>query len=112
MYQLTGHLIPDSKLGAARTVRQVLVVASKPPKTESLHEVLGKQNELGELANVVIHSRRLTPIDAEVQVGRWKVIEEELKKRNLPVTGFGGYDKARESQWLMGTEGRRRRTRR
>jgi len=37
--------------------------------------------------NVSVHSRRQTPIDKERQIGRWKVIEEELIKRDLPVTG-------------------------
>lgn len=32
-------------------------------------------------------SRRFTPIDKEKETGRWKVIEEELTRRGLPVTG-------------------------
>merc|ERR1712230_259947 len=37
--------------------------------------------------NVTVHARRQTPIDREKNVGRWKVIEEELVQRGLPVTG-------------------------
>ena len=48
-----------------------------------------------------IHRRRITPIDKEIQLGRWKVIKQELKKRNLPVTGFGGHDGQKEKDWIM-----------
>ena len=40
-----------------------------------------------DLPNVTFSGRRVTPVDREKQVGRWKVIEEELEKRNLPVLG-------------------------
>ena len=40
-----------------------------------------------DLPNVTIHAGRQTPIDKHKQVGRWKVIEEELINRGLPVTG-------------------------
>lgn len=38
---------------------------------------------------MVIHGRRQTPIDKEKEVGRWKVIEKELRERGLPVVGRG-----------------------
>ena len=37
--------------------------------------------------NVQVHSKRQTPIHKEKAVGRWKLIEEELIARDLPVTG-------------------------
>lgn len=49
-----------------------------------------------------MHSRRVGPIDREISVGRWKVIEEELKKRDLPVTGTAGLSKNKERDWLTG----------
>jgi len=39
------------------------------------------------MPNVEIFPRRHTPIDKEKEVGRWKVIERELQKKGLPVTG-------------------------
>lgn len=57
---------------------------------------------LSELSNVTLHARKLTPIDKEVSVGRWKVIEEELTKRGLPVTGTMGLKRNKERQWLSG----------
>lgn len=38
-------------------------------------------------SNVTVHAQRRTPIDKHRQVGRWKIIEDELEQRNLPVTG-------------------------
>lgn len=46
--------------------------------------------------------RRVTPIDKEKMVGRWKVIVEELNKRELPVTGTGDYGEAVEKKWIEG----------
>ncbi len=37
--------------------------------------------------NVAVHARRVTPIDRDHAVGRWKVIERELVARGLPVIG-------------------------
>ncbi len=40
-----------------------------------------------DIPNVTVHPNRQTVIHKEKAVGRWKVIEEELMKRDLPVTG-------------------------
>lgn len=102
LYQLTGNLIPDAKLGAALTIRHLHTLIAKPPKQEKLAAVLSSRGLLAELSNVTLHDRKLTPIDKEVSVGRWKVIEEELTKRGLPVTGTMGLKKNKERQWLSG----------
>lgn len=47
-----------------------------------------------EAPNVTVHARRQTPVDREISVGRWKVIEEELVRRGLPVTGKRGAEVA------------------
>lgn len=39
------------------------------------------------LANVVVSGRRVSPVDKEKPVGRWKLIEAELNSRRLPVVG-------------------------
>lgn len=100
LYQLTGNLIPDAKLGAARTVQNILTLAGKPPKAERLFDVLEDKGRLQSLANVKLHSRKIGAIDKEVAVGRWKVIEEELRKRGLPVTGTEDLPKNKERDWL------------
>lgn len=46
-----------------------------------------KKRPLVGLPNVVVSGQRVTPIDKEKAVGRWKMIEAELEKRRLPVIG-------------------------
>ena len=67
-----------------------------------LASLLQSRSELPTLPNVTLHSRKVTPIDKEIAVGRWKVVEEELKKRGLPVTGTAGLGKNKERDWLSG----------
>ncbi|KAL6875277.1 hypothetical protein J3F83DRAFT_730610 [Trichoderma novae-zelandiae] len=102
LYQLTGILIPDAKLAAADTAKHILTLAARDPKPLKLAQVLEKRNAFGDLANVRVHERRVGPIDKEVAVGRWKVIEEELKRRDLPVTGYGDAPRNKERDWLTG----------
>ncbi len=85
--QLTGIRISDSTIQPSRTVQALLKHLIKPPKPKKLADALREKEELLSLPNVTIYEKRVTPIDKEKQVGRWKLIEEELKERNLPVTG-------------------------
>jgi hypothetical protein len=61
-----------------------------------------RRGDLVQLPNVKIYSRRVTPIDKEVEVGRWKVIVKELEKRELPVTGHRHLARHREKYWAQG----------
>ncbi|KAG6001187.1 hypothetical protein E4U54_001157 [Claviceps lovelessii] len=102
LYQLTGVLIPDAKLGAARTVKHLLTLVAKKPTPQKLAEVLERRSDIQQLANIKVHSRKIGPIEKEISVGRWKVIEEELTKRGLPVTGTAGLSKNKERDWITG----------
>jgi hypothetical protein len=57
------------------------------PRPKNLAETLATKTELASLPNVKITGRRETPVDKEKAVGRWKVIEAELRSRGLPVLG-------------------------
>jgi hypothetical protein len=57
------------------------------PRPKNLAETLATKTELASLPNVKIMSRRETPVDKEKAVGRWKIIEAELRSRGLPVFG-------------------------
>ena len=57
------------------------------PEPKKLADALRLNPELVTLPNVEIMDRRHTPIDKEKEVGRWKIIEQELKRKGLPVTG-------------------------
>ncbi|KAH8808548.1 ribosomal subunit 39S-domain-containing protein [Xylogone sp. PMI_703] len=85
--QLTGIRIPDHAIQTSKTVQDFLSHLVKPPKPRKLAEVLAQKEELLTLPNVNVYSRRITPIDQERSLGRWKVIEKELEARGLPVTG-------------------------
>lgn len=85
---------------AVSTAGALLAEVIKPPKQRKLIEVLETKGLLKDTPNVAVYPRRVTPIDKEKKVGRWKIIERELEKRQLPVTGTAGLSKSVESKWL------------
>jgi hypothetical protein len=68
-------------------VQALLTHLITPPKPRKLVDALKQKEDLLALPNVSVFERRVTPIDKEKSVGRWKIIEQELKRRDLPVTG-------------------------
>ena len=85
--QLTGKRIADPVIALsidAGALAESLMVKPKPKK---LAQLLVTQPNLTSIPNIQIYNRRYTPIDKEKEVGRWKVIEKELGKRGLPITG-------------------------
>ena len=71
----------EKALSASNAVR---VIKEKDGQTQ----VQKQKNELKPLgSNVLLLSRRETPVDKHKEVGRWKLIEKELIARGLPVLG-------------------------
>jgi hypothetical protein len=101
--QLTGHRIPDGKLLAAVTIEGFLQQLLEPPKVQKLAELVENKAVFKDLANVRVFPRRVTPIDKEQMVGRWKIIVKELEKRELPITGTGDYSGPVEKRWVDGS---------
>lgn len=85
--QLTGIRIPDSVISSANTAKALLNHLLTKPKPRKLVDALVQRDELIALPNVSIYPERITPIDKETMVGRWKVIKKELEERGLPTTG-------------------------
>lgn len=85
--QLTGVRIPDHAIEDISTAKALVGHLVKKPKPKKLVESLLVNERLTALPNVQIFDRRYTPIDKEKEIGRWKVIEKELQRRGLPVTG-------------------------
>jgi len=87
--QLSGRCIPDPLLNSDKTLRHLIDHLSEAikPKPKTLAETLMQKQELAGISNVKIMTRRETPVDKEKEVGRWKLIEAELKNRGLPVLG-------------------------
>ncbi|KAL2127119.1 hypothetical protein VTI74DRAFT_11310 [Chaetomium olivicolor] len=100
--QLTGHRISDGKLVAISTIDALLKQLIEPPKPKKLADLVQSKGVFDGLSNVRVFPRRVTPIDKEQMVGRWKIIVKELEKRELPVTGTGDYGKAVEKRWIEG----------
>ena len=90
MMQLTGRRIPDPGISAIATPTSLLVHLARQPKPKNIAEALLSSNRVTELGNVQIFDRRYGPIDRETEMGRWKIITEELEKRGLPVTHRAG----------------------
>ncbi|KAF9873425.1 hypothetical protein CkaCkLH20_09238 [Colletotrichum karsti] len=102
VFQLTGHYIHDAKLAQMKTVGHLIAAVVKPPKPAKVIEAIYAQGSLPELPNVKLSHRRITPIDKEKAVGRWKVIQEELEKRGLPVTGHEHLPRPVQRDWIQG----------
>ena len=80
--QLTGTRIPDPAIGSVTNAKILLSHLVKKPKPKKLADHLVSK-ELVELPNVQISKRRYGLIDKEKEVGRWKVITEELERFGL-----------------------------
>lgn len=87
---------------SVRNVAEYLSILVKPPPAKKLAEVIERKAELVGLPNVTVYNRRVTPIDKEKMVGRWKLIVNELEKRELPIVGSGGYEATPEKRWAQG----------
>ncbi|KAK0744268.1 hypothetical protein B0T21DRAFT_447536 [Apiosordaria backusii] len=94
--KLTGHIIPDGKLVVITTADKLIKELVKAPKAKKLAEEIENKQIFQSLPNVRVFPRRVTPIDKEKMVGRWKVIREELERRGLPVIGTANIDNAVE----------------
>ncbi|KAK4493697.1 hypothetical protein PRZ48_014882 [Zasmidium cellare] len=84
--QLTGKRIPDPAISNVRTLTDLynaLKIKEKPKKLAQDP----KLDQLKSMGNVQVHATRRTPVHKDKELGRWKLIEDELKIRNLPVFG-------------------------
>ena len=85
--QLTGIHIPDSSINVITNVGSLLEKLVQRPKLRKLAQELPEAvlSRGLELPNVKFMPRKITEIDRETEVGRWKVIKAELKRKGLPV---------------------------
>lgn len=103
IFQLTGQRIHDHQLESATTVQTILHMIKKPPKPVTLMEEIEKRHpSLLDLPNVTVSGKRVTKGDKEKALGRYKVMQEEFKKRELPGVGHGYARKGKEIQRLHG----------
>ncbi|KAI5917363.1 ribosomal subunit 39S-domain-containing protein [Camillea tinctor] len=103
IFQLTGQLVPDHALSDATNVVGLLHIVQKPPKPKTLTEEIQKEGkDLINLPNVTVATKRVTRGDKEQALGRLKLMQEELRKRDLPLEGHGFARKNRELAQLQG----------
>ena len=86
--QLSGRRIPDPDIQNIHDTRTLFTHLVKKPKSKKLAHALFA-SDMVDLPNIDLRERRYTPIDKEKEIGRWKVIEQELEARGLPLTGKG-----------------------
>ena len=84
--QLTGHRVPDPTLSASTTLADLYNAFKTKEKPKKLAQTEQLQRLKAEMPNVAVHATRRTPIHKEKEIGRWKVIEDALRARDLPIT--------------------------
>ncbi|KAI8958814.1 ribosomal subunit 39S-domain-containing protein [Daldinia sp. FL1419] len=103
IFQLTGQLVQDHQLSSVTDVRSLLHTVQKPPKLKTLtEEIQERRQDLVQLPNVSFATKRVTRGDKAKAIGQFKLVEEELKKRDLPLVGHGFARKNRELSRLKG----------
>ena len=55
-----------------------------------------------DLPNVTVAPKRVTRGDKEIALGRFKLMQEEFKKRQIPAYGHGSARKGKEGQRQRG----------
>ncbi|KXT08108.1 hypothetical protein AC579_9208 [Pseudocercospora musae] len=95
--QFTGKRVPDLIISKARTANDLFraVQAKEPPKKLKDDPRVQELGASEDLPNVRVYATKRTPVHKETEIGRWKVIEDELKLRGLPVFGTN-YPHAKE----------------
>ncbi|KAF1986934.1 hypothetical protein K402DRAFT_393089 [Aulographum hederae CBS 113979] len=84
--QLTGIRVSDAAVFGVHSADRLIKLFTATPKPKNVTEKLEQTQALSKLPNVKVSPKKLTEIDKETEIGRWKVIEYELLQRGLPVT--------------------------
>ena len=99
LQETEGIKMSDFELTKVKTLRDLsLLLVHGKPEQKKLAQSLQEQEGIMGLANVKVYQRRVTPVDKEKALGRWKIIEKELFDRGLPATTSKRYRSNRKSQ--------------
>ncbi|KAK5680462.1 hypothetical protein LTS10_007390 [Elasticomyces elasticus] len=85
--QLTGKRLPDPAVSLSTTLADLYNHLQLKEQPKKLAQTPQMQRIKLSTPNVKVFTNRQTPIHKEKEIGRWKIIEEELVRRDLPVTG-------------------------
>jgi hypothetical protein len=81
--------ISDVIMHRATTLKDFQQAILTKPKPKKLSFALLANEELMANPNIQVRGGRQTSVHKDRAVGRWKLIEEELVNRGLPVFGHG-----------------------
>ncbi|PLB54264.1 hypothetical protein P170DRAFT_431892 [Aspergillus steynii IBT 23096] len=83
--QLSGHYFPDPAVHSISSIKQALqhIQTALNPKPKKLAEHLASSNRLQNLPNVKVFAKRQKRSDRDEELGRKKVIAQELRERGL-----------------------------
>jgi len=84
----TRIYVADTTLSRSHTLHALSEHLCATQIPDKLAQRLVLEDKLPSLPNVTLSPRRVGLIDREKALGRWKVIEQELLDRGLPVTGY------------------------
>lgn len=85
--QLTGNRVPDILISNAKDFQQLHKAFATKEAPKKLHDTRELQ-QLGDVANIQVHASRRTRVHRDKEIGRWKLIEEEMNVRNMPTRGM------------------------
>ncbi|KAF2398275.1 hypothetical protein EJ06DRAFT_558131 [Trichodelitschia bisporula] len=83
----TGLTLADPIIQNCATAGALFNRITEKPKPQKLVEAIEVDKRLTKLPNVKVIPKRVGLVEKETQVGRWKIIKEELAKRGLSETG-------------------------
>ncbi|KAL4893378.1 ribosomal subunit 39S-domain-containing protein [Aspergillus ambiguus] len=83
--QLSGHYFPDPAIHSISTVAEAVgyIQTVLSPKPKKLAEHLAGNQRLQNMSNVKVFPKKQKRMDQDEELGRKKVIEEELRARGL-----------------------------
>lgn len=87
--QLTGRRIPDILLSNTKTIDHLLRAFSIKEPAKKLHDSEQLQKLSYTSPNIQVHETRRTHVHKDKEMGRWKLIEEEMNARGMPTRGGG-----------------------
>ena len=84
MFHLSGQFLPDNIIHGSATVGQTVdYLIHKYNKPKKLAEELSLNTTLQQLPNLKIFPKRQNIMTKDEELGRGKVIQAELRERNL-----------------------------
>ena len=83
----TGRRIADANINRGTSAGALFSFLKKKREKAKLAKVVSEEKRL-DLPNVTLKEREVLPENEDLELGRWKIIRQELEKRWLPEFKF------------------------